>query len=64
MLINTGGGAGSTVMILLTGASNLPQGSVAVQVSVIVPPQAPGTAEKVDVLDVPEIRQAPVSSFV
>ena len=61
---NTTGGAGVTVMILVTGASTLPQASVAVQVSVIVPPHGPGVAEKVDVLEVPVIRQEPVSPLV
>ena len=62
--VNTAGGAGVTVMILITGVSTLPQASVAVQVSVIVPPHGPGVAEKVDVLDVPVIRQEPVSPLV
>ena len=63
-VINTAGGAGVTVMILVTGVSTLPQASVAVQVSVIVPPHGPGVVEKVDVLEVPVIRQEPVSPFV
>ena len=37
---------------------------MAVHVSVIVPPQGPGAAEKVEVLDVPVIRQEPASPFV
>src|SRR6187401_3725864 len=61
---NTAAGAGVTVMILVTGASVLPQASVAVQVSVIVPPQAPGAAEKVDVADVPVIKHDPLSPLV
>jgi hypothetical protein len=52
------------VIVLVTGASVLPHASVAVQVSVIVPPQAPGAAEKVDVADVPVIKHDPVSPFV
>ena len=56
-------GAGVTVMVLVTGASGLPHGSVAVHVSVIVPPHGPGVAEKVDVLEVPLIRQDPPSPF-
>jgi hypothetical protein len=56
--------AGVTVMILVTGASTRPQASVAVQVSVIVPPQGPGAAENVDVLELPVIRQEPVSPLV
>ncbi len=54
-----GSAAGLTVMVLLTGASGLLHGSVAVQVSVTVPPQAPGIAENVDELDVPESRNHP-----
>ena len=42
-------------MVLDTGARALPQASVAVQVSVTVPPHAPGVAVKVDALEVPEI---------
>ena len=62
--INTAGGAGVTVIILVTGVSTLPQASVAVQVSVIVPPHGPGAVEKVDILDVPVIKQEPVSPLV
>src|SRR6478672_1920084 len=51
-------------MVLVTGARALPQASVAVHVSVIVPPQGPGAAEKVEVLDVPVIRHEPASPFV
>jgi hypothetical protein len=51
-------------MVLVTGASALPQASVAVHVSVIVPPHGPGVAEKVDVFEVPVIRQDPASPFV
>jgi hypothetical protein len=39
------------VMILVFGAKALPHSSVAVHVSVTVPPQAPGMAEKVEGLD-------------
>ena len=62
--MNTAGGAGVTVIALVTGASALPHASVAVHVSVIVPPHAPGAAEKVDVLDAPVIRHDPVSPLV
>ena len=51
-------------MVLVTGASTLPQASVAVHVSVMVPPHGPGAAEKVDVLEVPVIRHDPLSPFV
>ena len=43
-------------MIRDTEAIVLEQASVAVQVSVTVPPQAGGVAEKVELFDVPEIR--------
>jgi hypothetical protein len=61
---NAGIGAGLTVISLVTGASNLPHASVAVQVSVIVPPQAGGVAEKVDMSDVPVMRHPPRRPFV
>ena len=63
-MVKAGGGAGVTVMVLVTGASVLPQASAAVQVSVMVPPQGPGAAEKVEVLEVPVMRQAPVRALV
>ena len=56
-----GSAAGLTVMILDTEAIILPQGSVAVQVSVTVPPHDGGVAENVETLDVPLIRHAPLS---
>ena len=59
-----GNAAGLTVIVLVTGASALPQASVAVHVSVIGPPQGPGVAEKVDVFDVPVMRHDPLSPFV
>jgi hypothetical protein len=62
--VMVGSAAGVTVMVLVTGASGLPQASVAVQVSVMVPPQAGGVAEKVDGLEVPLIRQPPVNPLV
>ena len=51
-------------MVLVTGASVLPQASVAVQVSVTVPPHAPGAAVKVEVFEVPLIKQFPVEPLV
>ena len=60
----TGIVAGLTVMVLVTGTSTLPQISVAVHVSVMVPPQAAGVAEKVEGFEVPEMRQPPVKLFV
>ena len=59
-----GNGAGSTVIVLDTEASGLPQASVAVHVSVTLPPQPVGAAEKVDGLEVPVIRQLPVAPLV
>lgn len=57
--------AGLMVIVRVTGAKALPQASVAVQVSVTVPPQAPaGMAEKVEGFDVPEIRHPPVLELV
>ncbi len=52
-----GTAAGLTVIVLETGARGLPHKSVAVQVSVTVPPQAPGVAEKVEGFEVPLIKQ-------
>jgi hypothetical protein len=62
--VMVGSGAGVTVMVLETEAMVLPQGSVAVHVSVTVPPQAPGAAEKVEGLEVPVMRQDPLSPLV
>ena len=59
-----GNGAGSTVIVLDTDASGLPHASVAVQVSVTVPPHAGGVEPNVEGLDVPVIRQAPLNPFV
>ena len=59
-----GSAAGLTVMVLDTDAIVLPQGSVAVQVSVTVPPQPEGVALNVDALDVPVIKHAPLSPLV
>ena len=61
---STGTAAGVTVIVLVTGTSALPHASVAVHVSVIVPPHAPGAAEKVDVADVPVIKQDPLSPLL
>ena len=56
-----GSAAGLTVIVLDTDAIALPQGSVAVQVSVTVPPHPEGVALNVDVLEVPLIRQDPLN---
>ena len=50
-------------MVLDTAVITLPHGSVAVHVSVIVPPHGPGAAENVDVFEVPLIRHDPVNPF-
>ena len=62
--VMVGSAARLTVIVLDTDAIVLPQGSVAVQVSVTVPPQAGGVAPNVDALDVPVIRQDPLSPLV
>ena len=61
-----GKAAGLTVIVLVTGVNALPQASVAVHVSVTVPPQAPAgdCAEKVEGLDVPLIKQPPLNPLV
>ena len=55
------GGAGRTVMTRVTGTRLLPQASVAVQVSVTVPPQSPGVALNVDGLEMPVIMHDPAN---
>jgi len=59
-----GSAAGDTVIVLDTGANALPHSSVAVHVSVIVPPHAPGVDVNVDGFDIPLISHQPVSPFV
>ena len=59
--VMVGRAAGFTVIVLDTDAIVLPQRSVAVQVSVTVPPHPEGVALKVDELDVPVIRHAPAA---
>ena len=58
-----GNAAGSTVMVLETLARGLPHGSVAVHVSVTVPPHA-GTVPNVDGSEVPLIKHPPAKPFV
>ena len=60
--VNVGAGAGLTVMTL-EAVNDLPQASVAVHVSVTVPPQGPGAAVCVDVA-VPLIKQVPLAPLV
>ncbi len=59
-----GNAAGDTVIVLETGVRGLPQESVAVHVSVTVPPQAEGVAEKVEAFEVPLISQPPVNPLL
>lgn len=59
-----GNADGVTVIILETRVKALPQLSVAVHVSVIVPPQALGVAENVDGFDVPVIKHPPLKPLV
>ena len=59
-----GNAAGSTVITLDTGASGLPHASVAVHVSVTVPPHAPGVAVNVDGFELPLNRQPPLNPLV
>ena len=56
--------AGSMVIVLVTGANGLPHASVAVHVSVTVPPHPPGSAVNVDAFDGPVIKHAPEPLFV
>ena len=62
--VMVGSAAGLTVIVLDTDAITLPQGSVAVHVSVTVPPHEGGVAEKVETLDVPLTRHAPLSPLL
>lgn len=59
-----GKSAGFTVIILETALIVLPQRSLAVHVSVTVPPQAPGTVLKVLAFEVPLIRQPPLNALL
>ena len=61
-VVNTGGCAGLTVMILVCVIVLL-HASVNVHVSVTLPPHSPGIALSVEVTD-PEIRQEPVAELV
>ena len=59
-----GSAAGVTVIKRVTGANALPHASVAVQVSVMVPPHAGGIAEKVDTSEVPLSKHPPANPLV
>jgi hypothetical protein len=61
-VVNVGAGAGVTV-IILDAVIVLPHASVAVHVSVTVPPQGPGAAVCVDVA-VPLIKQVPLAPLL
>ena len=60
--MNTAGGAGLTVIVLVCVIVRL-QASVNVQLSVTGPPQGPGSVLNVDVT-VPLIRQVPLALLV
>ena len=60
---NTGGAAGKTVIVLVTGVSNLPQLSVALHVCITVPPHAV-IDEYVDKFDVPLISHPPLNPLL
>ncbi len=64
--VMVGRAAGKTVIVLETEASGLRQISVAVQVSVMVPPQAPEgvCALNVDEFEVPEMRHPPANPLL
>ena len=59
-----GNAAGLTVIILETEANDLPHVSVAVQVSVTVPPQADGVAENVEGFEFPLMVQPPLNPLL
>ena len=59
-----GNSAGLTVIVLETGANALPQESVAVQVSVTIPPQTEGVVENVELFERPFIKQPLLNSLV
>ena len=59
-----GNAAGLTVIVRDTDAIVLSHASMAVHVSVTVPPHAPGVAEKVEGLDVPLIKHPPVNPLL
>ena len=61
--VNVGAAAGVTV-IVLEAEMVLPHASVAFHVSVTVPPQVEGVAEKVDGLEMPVIKQPPLNPLV
>ena len=59
-----GNAAGDTVIVLDTDTNGLLHASVAVQVSVTVPPHAPGVTVNVDGFEVPLIKHPPSNPFV
>ena len=58
------GNAARVTVMVLEAVIVLPHASVAVHVSVTVPPQAEGVAEKVDGLEEPLIKQPPLNPLV
>jgi hypothetical protein len=62
--VMVGNAAGLTVIALDTDAMILPQVSVAVQVSVTIPPHALGVAVKVEVFEVPLTKQPPLNPLL
>ncbi len=62
-VVKVGAAAGVT-LIVLEAVMVLPHASVAFHVSVTLPPQAEGVAEKVDGLEVPVIKQPPLNPLV
>jgi len=63
--VMVGKAAGLIVIVLVFATNALPHTSVAVHVSVTVPPQAvAGIAEKVELFDVPLIRHPPAAKLV
>jgi hypothetical protein len=62
--VMVGNAAGLTVIVRETELIIRPQLSVAVHVSVTVPPHAPGVAVKVEGFEVPEIRQPPLKPLL
>jgi hypothetical protein len=62
--IIVGKAAGLTVIVLLTEVIVLEQASMAVQVSVTVPPQTPGVVVKVELSEVPLSSHPPLNPLL
>ena len=63
-MVGTGERLTLTLIVLDTVGMVLPQSSIAVHVSVTIPPQAPGVAENVEGLEVPLIKQPPAKPLL